>query len=756
MEKYFFKTLLLVKFIALSINMVGQVKKEDDEQAELWAKTKVTQMSIEEKANLLCGSSEYNQLCDDLKASGTSAEISRLGIKPMVVSDGPAGLRILTLRPHDVQTYYSTAFPVGTSLASTWDVDLVQRVGEAMGEEVKEYGVDILLGPGMNIQRSPLCGRNFEYYSEDPYVAGNIAAAMINGIQKNGVGTSLKHFVANNQEQNRHSIDEIISERAMREIYLRGFEIAVKKSNPWTVMSSYNKVDGYFTSDRKDLLTDILRSEWGYKGFVMSDWWGGTVDNYTKSNVIAQISAGNDMLMPGLDSQREDILTAVKSGKLKMGAVDLSCERILKIVYKSISQNNYAYSNNPDLKTHAELTRKAGADGMVLLKNEDNSLPLTSKEKVALFRVASYKPVTGGLGSGDVYEAHTTSLVEGLKNQGIAIDNSLAAYYTAYLNYPYHDSADYNYICENQIDFNNDCLKKLALNNDVAVITIGRISAEGVDRTIKEDYNLKTDEKRMIENVSQIFHTANKKVVVVLNVGGVIETESWKNKVDAILLAWQPGQEVGNSIADVLSGEVNPSGKLTMTFPKAYEDSPAAKYFPGEPVNDPQKSYYKEGIFVGYRGYERDHIEPSFEFGFGMSYTSFTYSDLVISSEIFKDKINVSVKITNNGNSAGKEVVELYLKTPLSTIEKPEKELKGFAKTHLLEPGESQILDFILQPKDLSSFHSKKEEWIADKGMYKVMLGASSKNIKLQDNFKLTRQLIVEKVHPSFQEEAEE
>lgn len=750
-KDFLFKTLLLALFIVLN-GAAMATSNGNDQAAATWAKAKVAQMTMEEKANLLCGSSEYNKLCDELKASGTSTEISRLGIKPMIVSDGPAGLRILTIRPNDVKTYYTTAFPVGTSLASTWDVDLVKEVGEAMGNEVKEYGVDILLGPGMNIQRSPLCGRNFEYYSEDPYVAGNIAAAMINGIQENGVGASLKHFVANNQETNRHSIDEIISERALREIYLRGFEIAVKKSNPWTVMSSYNKVDGYFTSDRKDLLTDILRREWGFKGFVMSDWWGGTYDNYTKSNVVAQISAGNDLLMPGIDSQREDLMAAMKSGELKMEAVDLSCERILKIVYNSISQNNYAFSNNPDLKAHAALTRKAGAEGMVLLKNDSHSLPLSKQNKVALFRVASYKPITGGLGSGDVYEAHIASLDEGLKEAGVALDKSLTDFYTAYLNYPYHDTVDYNYISEKQIAFDDNSLTGLAANNDVAVITIGRVSAEGLDRKIEDDYNLKADEQQMIEDVAKHFHAANKKVVVVLNIGGVIETESWKNKVDAILLAWQPGQEVGYSIADVLTGNVNPSGKLTMTFPKKYEDSPAAEYYPGEPANDPQKSYYKEGIFVGYRGFEKEKIEPSYEFGFGLSYTDFSYSDLHLSNKTFTNGITVSVKITNTGKYAGQEVVELYLKAPESSIEKPGKELKGFAKTRLLQAGESQVISIKLDLKDLASFHSKEEAWITDKGLYQVMLGASSQNIKLQDDFKVSKRIVVEKVHPSFQE----
>jgi len=710
--------------------------------AESWAKSIVSQMTMEEKADFLCGSNGTTN--NALGATGTTKEIARLGVRPIGTSDGPAGLRILSVRPADTKTYFATAFPIGTSLACTWNTDLVHQVGQAIGQEVKEYGLDVFLGPGVNIHRTPLCGRNFEYYSEDPYVVGNIAAAMINGIQSNGVGTSIKHFAANNQETNRTSINEIVSERAMREIYLRGFEIAIKKSQPWTVMSSYNKADGLFTSERHDMLTDILRGEWGFKGLVMSDWGGGfTGDN--RSDEVAQIAAGNDLLMPGTNEQRADLLNAIKSGKLKMEIVDQAIERILKIVYQSPTQHNYVFSNNPDIKAHAALSRQAGAEGIVLLSNKDKSLPLTNAKNVALLGPASYNTLPGGRGSGDVNEAYVVSLNEGLKNAGFVLDEDLSEYYHAYQLVP-------NYYNAPKPDFNEQTLNRIAQSNDVAVITIARETSEGSDQKVEGGFNLTNEEQGLIENVSKAFHQVGKKVVVVLNIGTVIETESWKNKVDGILLAWQPGQEVGNCIADVLTGKVNPSGKLSMSFIKKYEDSSAAEYFPGEPANDPKTAYYKDEIFVGYRCYDKRNTDLSYEFGFGKSYTDFKYSDLKLNSHKFSKSLTATVTITNTGDCAGKEVAQLYLSAPKSELDKPVKELKGFAKTRLLQPGESQTLTFVLYPKDLASFNPDAEAWIADKGDYNIMIGASSRDVRLQEKFALSGRLVVEKVHPAFKQ----
>lgn len=754
------------------LNGNGKLDKYEDERLSMDDRIDdlISKMTDDEKASLLIGTGMpgFNGLTPVAGAiegkvpgaAGGTYAIPRLGIPEVIVADGPAGLRIKPIRKDSKATFYCTAFPVGTALASTWNTTLLQEVGKAMGQEVKEYGVDALLAPALNIMRNPLCGRNFEYYSEDPLIAGKMAAAIVNGVQSNGVGTSIKHYAANNQETNRLSINEHIDERTMREIYLRGFEIAVKESQPWTVMSSYNLINGTYTSARKDLLTDILRDEWGFKGLVMTDWFGGYAGfaalRSGTSNVVAQLSAGNDLLMPGLPAQKQAILDGMKDGSLTKEVVNTDLRRILTFVLRSPAMAGYAYSNKPDLKAHALITRQAAAEGMVLLKNDQQLLPYTNKTKeIAAFGVTSYNFIAGGTGSGDVNEAYTVSLIEGLSNAGYKVDQELKKLYVPFVkNALYQDSirkAKEGLLAlpERMKELNVDkaVIDKKAVSAALAIITIGRNSGEGGDRKVAEDFNLAADEVALIENVTAAFHAKGKKVVVILNIGGVIETASWKDKVDAILLSWQPGQEGGNSVADIFSGQVNPSGRLTMTFPVKYDETPSAKNWLGTPADNPTDVTYEEGIYVGYRYFNTKNIRVSYPFGFGGSYTSFAYSDL----KVDKDKLSVSVTVKNTGKVAGKEVVQVYLAAPHSTIDKPAEELKAFAKTKVLKTGEAEVLTLQLQTRDLASFIEAQQAWVAESGKYTVKVGSSSLDIHQQADFMLNDTLIVEKVHKAFE-----
>ncbi|WP_296146567.1 glycoside hydrolase family 3 N-terminal domain-containing protein [uncultured Flavobacterium sp.] len=697
-------------------------------------------------------------------AAGGTASFERFGIPATVVADGPAGLRIAPTRENDTQTYYATAFPVGTALASTWNKALLEQVGKAMGNEVKEYGVDVLLAPALNIHRNPLNGRNFEYYSEDPLISGKTAAAIVNGIQSQGVGTSIKHFAVNNEESNRLTINAHVSERAIRELYLKGFEITVKESNPWTVMSSYNKLNGTYTSDSKDLLTQVLREEWGFKGIVMTDWFGGfpgfeSIREGGISDVVKQMNAGNDLLMPGIPAQKKVLLEALNSGKLSQEVANTNVRRILEYVFQTPTFKQYKYSNKPNLVENAAVTRNAATEGMVLLKNEKSALPFSNKQKeVSLFGVTSYAWITGGTGSGSVNNKHTVSLLEGLNAAGYKLDKELVDLYKPH--------AEKETAIEKQnrakrgilalperlpeLKMDDAFIQKKAETSEIAFVTLGRNSGEGGDRVVDNDFNLAAEEIQMLDKISKAFHAKGKKVVVILNIGGVIETASWKDKVDAILLAWQPGQEGGHSVADVISGKINPSGKLTMTFPAKYSDTPSAKNFPGFPVDNPKDVTYEEGVYVGYRYFNTFKVKPSYEFGYGSSYTTFDYSDLKVSSKTFTDKLTVSVTVKNTGKTAGKEVVQLYLSAPSKTIDKPKEELKAFGKTKELKPGESETLTLTLSPKDLASFLESKSAWIAEAGNYKILIGASSLDIKKTAEFSVAKELVVEKVKKAF------
>lgn len=747
----------------------------------------LNRMNIDEKINLVIGTGmagfEMLSGFDNLNpiisvdkkdyltvpgCAGTTVPMPQYGIPAITMTDGPAGVRISPTRKDQAGTFYATGFPVGVALASTWDVNLAENIGKAMSNEILEYGSDIQLAPAMNIMRNPLCGRNFEYFSEDPVISGKMAAAITNGIQVDGAGVSLKHFAANNSEKNRMDLNVNVSQRALREIYLRGFEIAVKESNPATIMSSYNRINGTYTSASYDLLTTILRNEWGFRGLVMTDWFGGysnvsnlagNKDNNAGSNANVasqQIQAGNDLLMPGTRSQIQKLQEDIKSGKLSEQELNICAERILKTIFASPKMKGYPYSNKPNLEAHAKLTRQAAAEGMVLLEN-NGILPFnTNVKNIALFGSLSYNFVVGGTGSGDVNKAYTIPLDKGLLNANYTLDSKLEQLYVPFVQKELDNVKKQLKVnpfmlipLMPQPELKDALITESAKANDVAVITIGRSSGEMADRKIDADFNLTLEELNLIDKVSSTFHAQGKKVVVIINVGGVIETSSWKDKVDAVLLAWLPGQEAGNSVADILSGKTNPSGKLPMTFPAKYEDIPfsTAADFQGVPVEKPTEVMYKEGVYVGYRYFSTFNVKPAYEFGYGLSYTNFDYSTIKLNSKEFNKELYVTVDIKNSGNIAGKEVVQLYLSAPKGSIDKPVKELKAFAKTKLLQPGETQSITFRLTSKDLASFVPQSSAWIADRGTYKVDIATSSLGTKQTTEFTLPAKLTVEKVN---------
>ena len=730
-------------------------------------------MTLEEKARLLVGGA--NNFFGDQAvvggeatlvagAAGTSPEIARLGIPATVLTDGPAGVRIDPTRKGDSQTYYATGFPIGTCLASTWNTELVGKVGEAIGNETKEYRCDVILGPGMNLHRSPLCGRNFEYYSEDPFVTGKIGAAYINGVQSQGAGVSAKHFAVNSQETERTSVDERVSQRALRELYLRGFEIAVRESQPWTIMSSYNQVNGQYSMGNRDLLTSILRDDWGYKGIVMTDWIGIRQGLPT----ITEVQAGNDLMEPGQPAQVNEIIEGVKSGKLSMADVDRNARRMLEYIVKTPSFHKYPATNKPDLKGHAAITRQTACEGIVLLKNGPHpasprggeprlTLPLGGDGgglTVALFGENSYNFLPGGVGSGCVHTPYVVDMVEGLKNAGIKSSESLTDIYRKYVDYArvkfqyerhpakWFQTEEMGPQKYPEIAVNAIAIGKEVQGADAAIVTIGRQAGEGIDRDLETEFNLIPEERQLIIDVCQAFHAAGKPVVVIINSGSVIETASWNSYPDAIVCAWQPGEEGGNSVADILTGKVCPSGKLTMTWPLAATDHPSTRNFPGlvdfytyqvartgeRKLANYDFTNHEEDIYVGYRYFDTFNKEVSYPFGYGLSYTTFAYSKPTV--KVSGDNVTVSITVKNTGKVAGKEVAQVYVTAPKGQIEKPAQELKAFAKTRELKPGESETLTMQIPVRMLASFDEAGSQWLTEGGNYTFNIGASSRDIR--------------------------
>lgn len=713
----------------------------------------VAAMTPEEKCTLIVGgrAKNFNGIGHTNTgvpgAAGVINGIPRYGIPTVVLADGPAGLRISPTRENDTNTYYCTGYPIATMLSSTWNLELVEEAGKSIGNEVLEYGVDVLLAPGANIHRNPLCGRNFEYYSEDPYLTGMMAAAMINGIESNGVGTSLKHFAVNNQELNRLANNSILSERTLREIYLRNFEIAVKESQPWTIMTSYNFINGEHAAESHRLLTDILRGEWGFEGVVMTDWGGGYDDP-------AIVRAGNEMIQPGSDQRYINLLNAIKDGSLSMEDVDRAVTRILQLVVKTPKFKGYVNSNTPDLQAHAKVCKQVADEGVVLLKNNHAALPISREQNVALFGTTSYDFIAGGTGSGDVNRPYVVDLMSGLSNLQFNLEPEVAAFYKSFM--------EDEKVRRKRIDGKNpwnidreraievipvELIEKSAVTSDVAVVTIGRVFGEGKDRNLHYSYLLSDREQELLDRISKAFHAKNKKVVVVLNIGGYVDMCSWQDKADAILLCWQPGQEGGNTVASALCGEVNPSGHLPSTisvkyeleptannFPQVYTDKPfnysfyrqiKSKKLPLNTVKDIDYTLYEEGIFMGYRYFNTCAPKAvAYPFGFGLSYTTFAFKGMNVESA--EGGWNVKVTVTNTGKVAGKDVVQVYVKAPKGELEKPERELKGFAKTPELAPGQSCEVSVFVSKESLASFNEATNAWEIDKGNYTFVAGQDS------------------------------
>ena len=673
-------------------------------------------------------------------AAGATVAIPRLGIPSVIMADGPAGLRI---EPTIVngEKIYTTAFPVGSLIASTWNTSLTTSVGKAMGNEVKEMGVDVLLAPGMNLIRNPLCGRNYEYYSEDPVLSGEMATAAVNGVQSQGVGVSVKHFVANNQESNRNSVSALVSQRALRELYLRGFEIAIKKSNPWTIMSSYNKINDAYVSENPELLTTILRDEWNYKGMVTTDWFSGR-------KYANQVKAGNDLLMPGRKQEAKKIKEALDDGTLKEAELERNIERILQLIVKTPVFANYRYSQHPDFISNRAIAQQAAEEGMILLKNK-TTLPLPAG-KIALLGNASYDTFVGGTGSGEVQSAYTISFYDGLKKVGFSLDENLKNTYLSYITEEKAKRPKRMSILDvikpvEEFPISEEQLQQMSRNCEAAIITIGRSAGEGSDRSVETDYLLNDKELALIRATASAFHAQGKKLIVALNIDALVEVTSWQELADALLITWLPGQEAGNAFANIITGKTNASGKLPQTMALSYNDIPSATAFPGSPKRSPSESVYNEGIYVGYRYFSSFGKPVAYPFGYGLSYTQFEMKKLKAAAK-FNKKLSLSVEVTNVGEVAGKEVVQVYLSAPAKSMDKPALELKAFAKTELLSPKQSQTLSFTLTPESLASFDTARSAWVVEAGTYTVKIGNSVENILQTATFTVPKEIVVQKV----------
>jgi len=646
----------------------------------------IKQMSLTEKVALCSGADFWN-----------TKSFEKYGIPSIMMSDGPHGLRKQDKDCDHMginKSKKATCFPCACTTGSSWDRELLKDIGKAIAEEALHEGISIVLGPGINIKRNPLCGRNFEYFSEDPYAAGELGAAYIQGVEEHGVGTSLKHFAANNQENRRFSSDSIVDERTLREIYLAGFETAVKKGKPSTVMCAYNKINGIYCSDNKYLTREILRNQWGYDGVVVTDW-GAMNDR------IAAFEAGIDLEMPGSAGFFDkEIIDAVKSGKLSEERIDESVDRLLTLIFKLAGVKEKKYSYNPD--EHHRIARKAAANSAVLLKNDDEILPLKPSQKIA---------VIGHMAKNIRYQGAGSSLINPTK-----VTNILEAFDNRKINYSFYEGCKPN-------GTTTDTLIAEAVegarNSDVAVVFAGLTEiyeSEGFDR---ETLDMPEGHNRMIREVAK----ANPNTVVVLFAGSVI-LMPWLKDVKAVLHMYLPGQAGGEAAADLLFGDVNPSGKLQETYPLKYEDIPSSEIY----EKGGNQAQYREGIYVGYRYFDKAGKDVCFPFGFGLSYTTFEYYDLQVEKR--GENIVASVSIKNTGKMAGAEVVQLYVSCMEKGVHRPEKELKGFEKM-FLDIGESKRISFVLDKRSFAYYDAESGDWQVQKGKYNILIGASSRDIRL-------------------------
>lgn len=658
----------------------------------------VAAMTLEEKAHMVTGT--QNVVLPG--ASGGTYAIDRLGVPSATVNDGPAGLRYQT----------TVWYPSVINVSSSWDTSLAAQIGTAMGKDSLAKGVDVILAPGMNVQKNVLGGRNFEYCSEDPILTAYIAAAYTNGIQSTGVGVSLKHFAANNQESSRGSISANVTERALREIYLKAFGMVVRDADPYTVMSSYNLVNGKRVAVSYDLLTTYLRGECGFDGMVMSDWGSG-------GTVVEKVNAGNDINMPGNADDPDLIVAAAKDGSLNMQMLDTACANVLTLVVKSPVFTNPERPERIDHTNHGALAKEVAAQTMVLLKNEQ-TLPLSGEMTLAIFGNGAFATVYGGAGSGSVQARKPVCIADGLH------DSDAFEIYN-YKGHPFkkakpHSATDPSL----DIEVTEEFAKQSADNAAAAVIVISRSSTEGEDRSdIAGDFCLNATERDMIERVSAAFHAKGKKVIVLLNTGSPIEMLSWQDSVDAILWTGYAGERTGDAVASVLSGKINPSAKTTITWPATYASTPAAGYFPGTSSD----TVYYEDIYVGYRYYSTFGVDVAYPFGYGLSYTTFAYDQFTAQKQA-DGTVLATCRVTNTGAYAGREIVQIYISKPETLQEQAKIELAGFAKTALLQPGESETVSILITADALETYDTQNSRYLIDGGEYVLSLATSATDIK--------------------------